>query len=198
PGIGLLPLLGLTLALGTAAASLAPLWRRNLRRTPLFTWGMVIAHLGIAVSIAGMASESAFAKETLVAARLGETVDVGPYAIRFEGIEPLAGPNWTAIEARLVASRGGGAPLVMKPQARVFSSPMTETSEAAIATLPGGQLYTVLGREDDQGRWQLRLWWKPFVTLIWLGGAMIALGGLLSLIGRIRRGRRSSAEEIYA
>jgi len=198
PGIGLLPLLGLTLALGTAAASLAPLWKRNLRRTPLFTWGMVIAHLGIAVSIAGMASESAFTKETLVAARLGETVNVGPYAIRFDGIEPLAGPNWTAIEARLVASRGGGSSLTMTPQARVFSSPQTETSEADIATLPGGQLYTVLGREDEQGRWQLRLWWKPFVTLIWLGGGMIALGGLLSLIGRLRRGRRPKAEEVYA
>ena len=196
PGIGLLPLLGLTLALGTAAASIAPLWKRNLRRTPLFIWGMVIAHLGIAVTIAGMASASAFTKETLVAARLGETVEVGPYALRFEGVEPLAGPNWTAIEARLVATRGGGSPMLMKPQARMFNSPVTETTEADIATLPAGQLYTVLGREDDQGRWQLRLWWKPFVTFIWLGGAMVALGGFLSLIGRLGREQRPKAEKL--
>src|SRR3546814_1138444 len=58
--IGILPLLGLTLAFGVGVASIAPLWKRNLRRTPLFTWGMVIAHLGVAVSLAGMASESAF------------------------------------------------------------------------------------------------------------------------------------------
>ena len=57
PGIRLLPLLGLVVAAGVGVASVAPLWKRNLRRTPLFTWGMVTAHLGIAVALAGMASE---------------------------------------------------------------------------------------------------------------------------------------------
>jgi cytochrome c-type biogenesis protein CcmF len=198
PGIRILPLLGLTIAFGVGAASLAPLWKRNLRRTPLFTWGMVVAHLGIAVSLAGMASEAAFTKEVLVAARPGETVQVGPYAIRFDGVEPVAGPNWSAIEAKLTASRGGGA-FVLRPQARMFNSPPTETSEAAIATRLDGQLYTVVGKEDEGGRWQLRLWWKPFVTLIWFGGGLVALGGLLSLIGRVRRGgRKARNEEAFA
>ena len=100
PGIGLLPLLGLVVAPGIAAASVAPLWKRNLKRTPLFIWGMVTAHLGIAVALAGMASESAFTQETLVAARPGQTVAVGPWSVRFDGVEPVAGPNWTALEAQ--------------------------------------------------------------------------------------------------
>src|SRR3546814_416769 len=198
PGIGLFPLLGLTLAAGVAAASVAPLWNRNLRRTPLFTWGMVIAHLGIAVSLAGMASETAFTEETLVAVPVGETVEVGPYSIRFDAVRPIAGPNWTAIEATLTARRGDGDPFILRPQARMFSSPPTETSEAAIETQLDGQLYTVLGKGDAQGRWQLRLWWKPFVTLIWFGGALIALGGLLSLIGRVRRERKVQLQEAWA
>jgi cytochrome c-type biogenesis protein CcmF len=198
PGIGILPLLGLVLAFGVGAASLAPLWKRNLRRTPLFTWGMVISHLGIAVSLGGMASEAAFTKEVLVAARPGETVQVGPYKVRFDGVEPVAGPNWSAIEAKLTASRGGGA-FVLRPQARMFSSPATETSEADIATRLDGQLYTVVGKEDGGGRWQLRLWWKPFVTLIWFGGGLVALGGLLALFGRVRRGgRKARSEEAFA
>jgi cytochrome c-type biogenesis protein CcmF len=72
------------------------------------------------------------------------------------------------------------------------------TSESAIATMLDGQLYTVLGAADGQGRWQLRLWWKPFVTFIWLGGAMIAFGGGLSLIGRVRRARKPAYREGYA
>ena len=50
---------------------------------------------------------------------------------------------------------------------------------------------------DGGGRWQLRLWWKPFVTLIWLGGILVALGGLLALVGRVRRGRRSVRQESF-
>ena len=198
PGIGLLPLLGLGLAPGVAAASLAPLWKRNLRRTPLFIWGMVVAHLGIAVSLAGMAAESAFTRETLVAARIGQTAVVGPFQVELQGVEPVAGPNWTAVEARLSVRRGDGEPFVLRPQARMFSSPPTPTSEAAIATMIDGQLYVAMGEEVEGGRRQLRLWWKPLVTLIWLGGGMVALGGLLSLIGRLRRERKIKTEQVPA
>ncbi|MEO1168524.1 MAG: heme lyase CcmF/NrfE family subunit [Pseudomonadota bacterium] len=196
--IGVLPMLGLILAAGVAAASIAPLWKRNLRRTPMFTYGMVIAHLGIAVSMAGMAFESAFSEEVLVAATPGETHQVGPYSITFDGTRPVAGPNWTAVEGGLTVRRGEGDPFVLEPQSRMFSSPQTETNEAAIRTAWNGQLYTVLGSSDGAGRSQLRLWWKPFVTLIWFGALLIALGGLLSLIGRVRRERRIMEREAWA
>jgi cytochrome c-type biogenesis protein CcmF len=187
PEMNILPRLGLAFAAGLAAASLLPLAGRELRRTPLTIWGMVISHLGIAVAIAGAASDAAFTKETLAAARPGQVLSVGPWQVRFNGVDPVAGPNWTAIEGHLVATRGDTS-IKMDPQSRFFSSPPTETNEAAIVTRLDGQLYTVIGhREGD--RWQLRLWWKPFVTLIWLGGALIALGGLLALIGRLRRER---------
>ena len=197
PPLGLLPMLGLVLAIGVAAGSVAPLWGRNLRRTPMFTWGMVIAHLGIAVALAGMACDSSFTKETLVAARLGETKQVGPWSVRLDSVEPVAGPNWTALEATLTAARGA-ASITLRPQARSWPNPPTETSESAIATRWNGQLYTVLGKEDEDGRWQLRLWWKPFVTLIWLGGGMVAFGGALSLLGRVRRERRYQDRIAYA
>ena len=194
---GVLPLFGLSLAAGLAVASVLPLVGRNLRRTPLFTWGMVVAHLGIAVSLAGMACDSAYTSETLVAAAVGQPVRVGPYVVKLDGIKPVVGQNWSALEARLSASRDGET-MVLRPQSRYFSDPVTTTSESAIATEWDGQLYTVLGQADGQGRWQLRLWRKPFVTLIWFGGVLIALGGALSLVGRWRRERRIAAREAYA
>ncbi|GEM70368.1 heme lyase CcmF/NrfE family subunit [Sphingomonas aquatilis] len=191
---GVLPLFGLSLAAGLAVASVLPLLGRNPWRTPLFTWGMVVAHLGIAVSLAGMACDAAYTSETLVAARVGQPVHVGPFTVRLQGVRPVIGQNWSALEARLSAIRDEDT-VILRPQSRFFSDPVTTTSESAILTLWDGQLYTVLGQPDTQGRWQLRLWWKPFVTLIWLGGALVALGGALSLIGRWRRERRSALRE---
>ena len=198
PAIGILPRLGLALGAGLIPASVMPLFGRSLRRTPLAIWGMSLAHLGVAVAILGMASDTAFTREKLAAARPGETVAVGPWLVEFRQVMPVAGPNWTALQAELRASRGSGVTL-LKPQSRFFPDPPTTTNEAAIDTSWNGQLYAVLGEQDGQGRWQLRLWWKPFVTLIWLGGILIALGGALALAGRLFRERqqRRRVEEAF-
>ena len=191
PGIAVLPRLTFTVAAFLAAAAIVPLTSRNPLRAPLATWGMVIAHFGIAVALAGMAANAAFTRETLAVARPGEALKVGPWQVVLDGVVPTAGKNWTAIEGQLRASRGEGI-VSLRPQTRYFTDPPTETNEAAIRTFRDGQLYAVIGKPDPSGAWQLRLWWKPFVTLIWAGGALIALGGAVALLGHVwlRRRRR--------
>ena len=183
--IGILPLLGLALGLGLAVASLLPLRRRKLSRTPLATWGMVVAHFGIAIALLGMSSESAFTQERLAALEEGGRTSVGPWSIELQGVEPMAGPNWTAMQARIAARYDGGKANVLTPQARNFWAPPQQTTESALLTRWNGQLYAVVGDRTPDGRWQLRLWWKPFVPLIWYGGLLVALGGVLALIGRV-------------
>ena len=154
-------------------ASLAPLWKRNLRRTPLFTWGMVIAHLGVAVALAGMAAESAFTRETAGRRAAGRDGGGRPLVeVRFDGVEPIAGPNWTAIEGT-AGRRDDGKSFTLRPQARTFPTDGHGTDRdqrGGVATRLGGQLYVVLGQsvlsEDGTAdRWQLRLWWKPLVMV---------------------------------
>lgn len=182
-----LPALGIIVAIGVGVASVAPLWKRNLRRTPLFTWGMVIAHLGCAVSLAGMASDSAFTREVLAGMRIGESRTIGPYTVKLNNVTVQPGPNWTALDAEMLVRHGSAAPFAMHPQSRFFVRPPMETNESAIKTAWNGQLYLVVGTPTDNRGFPVRMWWKPFVTLIWLGGAMIAFGGFLSLIGRVDR-----------
>ncbi len=184
-GIALLPLLGLALSAGLAVASVLPLRGRKLRRVPIATWGMVVAHFGIAMALFGMASESAFSQERLAAVTVGESAEVGPWRVTLDAVEPVAGPNWTAIEGRLVASYDGGESTEIAPQARSFWTPPQQTTESVLLTRWNGQLYAVIGDQAEGGRWQLRLWWKPFVTFIWYGGMLVALGGVLALIGRL-------------
>jgi cytochrome c-type biogenesis protein CcmF len=190
PAMTLLERSGLALGVALVPASLMPLVGRSLRRTPLATWGMAVAHLGVGVALIGMSASSAFTVERLVAGHAGTQVDVGPWLVELTSVGPRAGSNWTAVEARLRASRGSGT-VELRPQARVFNQPRTETSETAIATTLDGQLYTVIGRPVGDGSWQLRLWWKPLVTLIWFGGMLVALGGMLALVGRWWSDRRS-------
>ncbi len=192
PDTGWMEIVALGLAAGLTIASFAPLWKRNLLRTPLFTWGMVVAHFGVAVSLAGMAADSAFTKERLVAAVYGQPYQVGPWRVVLDGVGPAIGDNWSAVEGRVTARRDEAPAILLRPQRRFYASPPTDTAEAAIKTRWNGQLYAVLGEQDAQGRWQLRLWWKPFVTLIWFGGGLIALGGALSLFGRLFRERRNA------
>jgi cytochrome c-type biogenesis protein CcmF len=157
---------------------------------------MVVAHFGIAVALLGMAANAAFTSEKLAVVQPGEILNVGPWQVQLQDVTPTAGKNWTAVEAELQASRGSGI-VTLKPQSRYFTDPPTETSESAIRTFWNGQLYTVVGKADPSGGWQLRLWWKPFVTLIWAGGALIALGGALAMLGRVwrlRRGHEARAE----
>ena len=123
-----------------------------------------------------------------VAASPGETIQSAGWTLHFDGVAPVAGDNWTAMQADISVSRGGGKPIVIHPQSRFFTTPPTNTTESALLTRLDGQLYVVLGQQNEDGRWQLRIWWKPFVMLIWFGGGLIALGGALSLIGHESRG----------
>jgi cytochrome c-type biogenesis protein CcmF len=199
PGMTILPRLGLAIGAYLASASILPLVGRNPLRTPLATWGMVVAHFGIAVALTGMAMNGAFTSERLAVIKPGETLSVGPWTVELSTVTPAAGKNFTAIDAELRATRGQGV-VVLHPQTHFYSDPPTDTNEAAIRTFWDGQLYTVIGKADPSGGWQLRLWWKPFVTLIWAGGALIAFGGALALVGRVWRRRRREPDwrERYA
>ena len=199
PDAGLFPILSLTLAVGLAIASVLPLFGRNLLRTPVTTWGMTLAHLGLAISIAGMATESGWSSERLAAMRVGDEARVAGWTVTLKNVRPVAGDNWVAIEGEVVA-RNGEFSATMAPQARQFFQPSQQTSEAALLTRWNGQLYVVLAPVDgdDFDRWQIRLWWKPFVTLIWLGAGIIAFGGFLALIGRMRLfRRRKKTDELW-
>src|SRR5580765_8354616 len=103
PAIGILPRLGLTMGAYLAAASILPLVGRNPLRTPIATWGMVVAHFGIAVALTGMAMNGAFTSERLAVIKPGDQLSVGPLTVLLKDVTPTAGKNWTALEGDLRA-----------------------------------------------------------------------------------------------
>lgn len=198
-GVGIFPILGLALSLALAIAAWVPLKGRKLLRTPLPVFGMVIAHFGLAVSVFGMAAESGFSRETLTALAPGETTKVADWQVKLDDVRPVVGDNWVATEGQLVA-RNNGKKFVLRPQSRQFYRPEQQTSEAALLTRWNGQLYAVIAQPDENGdgRWQVRLWWKPFVTFIWFGGLLVAFGGAIALLGRMFRRPKKPAVNKWA
>jgi len=194
PEIGIFPLLGIALSLALAVAAWMPLRGRKLLRTPIPVFGMVIAHFGLAVSVVGMAAESGFSSETLTALAPGESAKVAGWEVKLNDVNPVVGDNWVAVEGEMIAAKNGNE-FPLHPQSRQFFKPPMQTSEAALLTRWNGQLYVVIAQPDQEGdgRWQVRLWWKPFVTFIWYGAILIALGGAIALLGRMGRRTKKPA-----
>jgi cytochrome c-type biogenesis protein CcmF len=194
PEIGIFPLLGIALSLALAVAAWMPLRGRKLLRTPFPVFGMVIAHFGLAVSVFGMAAESGFSSETLTALAPGESAKVAGWEVKLNDVNPVVGDNWVAVEGEMIAAKNGNE-FPLDPQTRQFFKPPMQTSEAALLTRWNGQLYVVIAQPDQEGdgRWQVRLWWKPFVTFIWYGAILIALGGAIALLGRMGRRTKKPA-----
>ncbi len=198
PDTPILSMIAIALSLGLAVASFLPLMGRNLRRTPLPIYGMVIAHFGIAICAFGMASESGFSKQLLKSVEIGDTEQLANFDVKLKNVIPVIGDNWVATQAIIEVRDSDSRSIefeTLKPEQRLFFNPNQETSEAALMTRWNGQLYAVLGKKNEDGKWQLRIWWKPFVTWIWYGAIIISLGGLISLLGRTKR-RKKKREEV--
>jgi cytochrome c-type biogenesis protein CcmF len=188
-----LAIAGVVLAAWLAAASLAILVRRKLRHTPAATWGLVLAHCGVAVMALGITVSSARSVEVFGNLAPGEALAAGPFRVVMLGVEPAAGPNFTALRGNLELAGGAGPLGLLLPEKRSFSNPPNETTETDIHVAWQGNLYAALGDGDGSGRWQVRLHWQPLVALIWYGGLMAALGGLMSVWGSTWPLRRARA-----
>src|SRR5207302_7091785 len=134
---------------------------------PLSAWGGAFAHIGVGVTLLGLAA-TAFGAETIATMRVGEATAVGPYEVVFRSIAPRAGPNYRETVAKAEIRAGGALVATVEPAKRFFSARQMTTTEAGIATLRLGQVYISIGDEAGDGAIAARLYWKPLVAFIWL------------------------------
>ncbi len=217
----LLPWAGLALAAGVLAFFLAPqgawkvaagvvgavwvgagtlrfVWSRVMKKTAnsgnRFTaemLGMTLAHLGVAVFLIGALLVEGLNQQRELAVKPGQTVEVGGYSFRFDGVEQRQGPNYIA-DYGTVQVFADGAPLtVMHPEKRAYASGGQVLTEAAIERGFTRDLYVALGEPLGGGAWALRVHIKPFVRWIWAGALLMMLGGLVTATDR--RFRRTDA-----
>ncbi|MCC6982757.1 MAG: heme lyase CcmF/NrfE family subunit [Bauldia sp.] len=195
---GVLAILGIGLAAWLVAGALTePAFRAKLFQAPLgdslrraygfprSVWGTMFAHLGLGVALFGIVASTAWQTETVAAMRPGgESIQVAGRTVVLDSILPRNGPNYSETVARFAVTDAGGRQIFLEPAKRVYAVRGTPTTESDIATIGFSQLYFSVGDILMDGTTTVRIYWKPLVTLIWIGPLFMILGGLLSLSDR--------------
>jgi cytochrome c-type biogenesis protein CcmF len=151
---------------------------------PRSTWGTAFAHLGLGITLLGIAGETQLGAERIAELKPGQTISIRRYDLHFEGMSNRQGPNYQELAGRFTLRRNGEFIGVMEPSKRTFPSRGTSTTESALLTRGFGQLYLSLGDTNPDGSISVRLYHKPLVLLIWLGAVAMVIGGALSLSDR--------------
>jgi cytochrome c-type biogenesis protein CcmF len=185
---------GLLLALWIVATTVVNVRERSrgvrgsvfaqIARQPRSYWGMIVAHLGVAVFIVGVTMVKGYETERDVRMDVGDTVTVGGYAFRFEGVTDRKGPNYRAARGMFDVSREGRHVTTLFSEKRTYNAGGMPMTEAAIKSMVTGDLYVSLGEPVAAGAWSVRVYSKPFVTWIWGGCLLMALGGLVAISDR--------------
>ena len=158
---------------------------RRFAGLPRSVFGTALAHLGLGLTILGMVGALGFGAERILSMHAGDTVEIAGRTLRFAGLYPAQGPNYSEDRARFeLLDKNGQVVTTVSSAKRFFPARQTATTEAGIRTLGLSQLYVSLGDEGADGSVVARIWWKPLVTLIWLGGLVMMAGGTMSLLDR--------------
>ena len=162
---------------------------RRARNLPRAAHGMTLAHAGVAVLMIGMIGSSVWKSEEIAFVEPGTSVNIAGFDVTFEGVQRVRGPNYIADQGTLRVERGGSFVTALKPERRSYPVAQSTTTESAIRSTLAGDLYASitepsLDEAEESGAWTLRILYEPFVGLLWLGAAMLVIGGSLSLSDR--------------
>ena len=160
----------------------------KLRANPLAWYGMLLAHFGVAVFIAGVTLVKSYEIERDVRLDVGQSAAVGGYTFTFRGVAQAAGPNYDALVGTVDVARDGRPLQALRPEKRIYAASGQAMTEAAIDTGVFGDRYVSLGEPVTEsalnGAWGVRIYVKPFVDWIWFGCFLMACGGFLAVSDR--------------
>ncbi|MCG7955562.1 MAG: heme lyase NrfEFG subunit NrfE, partial [Candidatus Thiodiazotropha endolucinida] len=159
-------------------------------------YGMILAHMGVAMFIVGVTMVSNFGKEHDVRMSPGDVSEIAGYEFRFDGVKRVPGPNYNAHRGSFQVSHNGEAFITLEPEKRTYFVQTRPMTEASIDWGFTRDLYVSLGEPLGGGDWSLRLYYKPYVRWIWLGGVLMSLGGILAVTDRRYRTAKVRSPEM--
>ncbi|GAA4351784.1 heme lyase CcmF/NrfE family subunit [Kangiella taiwanensis] len=178
-----------------AQASKSDSFSAGLKKISRSYWGMLVAHLGVAVTVLGVVLTSYFSIEENIKIRLGETVEVEDLSVEFYDFKNTEGPNYISSGGSFKVSSDGELITKLHPEKRKYNASRMVMTEADIDAGLFRDIYIVMGEPLDDGAWAISVHYKPFVRWIWLGTIFMALGGLLAISDKRYRQRRREKKQ---
>ncbi len=157
-----------------------------LRHTPRATLGMVTAHAGLGVLVAGITGVSLWQSEKVTNLPIGQSMELGAYTLTLDNVVPVEGPNYSATRGLISVSSNGRELAVLTPERRAYKPDGQTTTEAGIRSTTWSDVYVTIGEQSgaDNKVWVIRAYEKPLVLWLWIGASLMAAGGLMSLSDR--------------
>jgi cytochrome c-type biogenesis protein CcmF len=168
-------------------------WAEGLAAIPRGVWGMSLAHCGIGVFVLGITHVSTFGAERDVRLEPGGQATLGRYEFQLLEVKQEHGPNYDADVGTIVVASGGRTLTVLHPEKRLYRAQQNVMTEAAVDQTLLRDVYVALGEPFDDGNWSVRLYYRPMMRLVWLGGVLAFLGGLLAITDRRYRLAQAAA-----
>ncbi|WP_295559260.1 heme lyase CcmF/NrfE family subunit [uncultured Hyphomicrobium sp.] len=194
--VGALSEIAFRIKLGQAPA--AESWRR-LINLPRASIGTTLAHFGVGLMVMGIVGTTAYKSEAILLMKPGDKTEIAGFELAFKGAAPSKGPNYTESIGVFDVTRGGAPVTRLEPSKRIYDAPPQPTSEAGIYAAWSGDLYAVLGDQQPDGGFAVRLYFHPLVRCIWFGALIMFFGGAISLSDRrLRVGAPSRASRAPA
>ncbi|WP_333795228.1 heme lyase CcmF/NrfE family subunit [Hyphomicrobium sp.] len=172
---------------------------RRLVNLPRAAIGTMLAHFGVGLMVIGIVGTTAYKSEEILLMRPGESKEIAGYTLTFRGAAPAQGPNYTETIGVFDVTQDGVPVTRLEPSKRLYTAPPQPTSEAGIYAHWTGDLYAVLGDQQPDGGFAVRLYFHPLVRCIWLGALVMFIGGAVSLSDRrLRVGMPRRASRVPA
>ncbi len=157
----------------------------HIRFQGLNNWASFFAHSGFAILILGVSISSSHQNEYEGKIDITNQINFSGYILKFESFNEEIVENYITTKGKFKLSRNDNE-FFLYPEKRFYPIEQSQTTEAAIISSNLSQFYLVLGEQINDDSWVIRIWYKPMIMLIWIGGLFMGIGGLLSLVKRIK------------
>ncbi|WP_260259432.1 heme lyase CcmF/NrfE family subunit [Vibrio intestinalis] len=159
-------------------------------------WAMILGHLGLAVTVIGIAMVQNYSIERDVRLAPGDNFQLQGYNFYFSGVRDSDGPNYDGYIADFDITLNGKPINTLHAEKRFYQTARSMMTEAAIDRSVTRDLYVAMGdRLDDNKSWAVRIYYKPFVNWIWAGSFIMALGGALAISDKRYRFRKKASKQ---